>query len=63
MLFSKLLPNSPGIDYRLFFRLYTEAEKLYANMAKMMVCELINEIVSKTSLTSLPVLSLDHKKQ
>jgi hypothetical protein len=43
--------------------LLDEAEKLYSSMAKKMVCELINEIASKTPIISLPVLSLDHKKQ
>jgi hypothetical protein len=43
--------------------LLDEAEKLYSSMAKKMVCELIKEIASKTPIISLPVLSLDHKKQ
>jgi hypothetical protein len=43
--------------------LLDEAEKLYASMAKKMVCELINEIASKTSITSLPVLPLEYKQE
>jgi hypothetical protein len=39
-----------------------EAEKLYTNMVKSMVCELINEIVAKKSETaSLPVLPFEDK--
>ena len=33
--------------------LLDEVEKLYTNMAKKMVCELVNEIVSKTPIASL----------
>lgn len=44
--------------------LLDEAEKLYVSMAKKMICELINEIVSKTSETaSLPMLSLEDKQE
>lgn len=43
--------------------LLEEAEKLYANMTKKVVCEPVNEIVSKTYVTSLPVLPLENKQE
>jgi hypothetical protein len=40
------------------------AEKLYVNMAKRMVCELVNELVSKTSTAaSSSMLPLEEKQE
>jgi hypothetical protein len=43
--------------------LLNEAEKLFISLEKIMVDEVINEYVSKTSVASLPMLSYNDKQQ
>jgi hypothetical protein len=60
--------SSPYYDYDIEdckAILLDEAEKLYTNMAKKIVCELVNEIISKTSetATSSSMLPLEEKQE